>query len=461
VAIDGLRADHVGVLGYDRATTPTLDRLAREGVAFRQAFAAAPLARPSHLALITGCDPFVSQRFLSNELKGRRWNVPAAVPRLAVEFLAAGYETAAFLDGDELRIEAGIERGFQRFVVLREDAGSEPTQEQVARVLSWLRMRTRESWFAYVHLADLERCWRRPRRDWERYFEARAELDHVPPVGSTDEVFFALPFSRWRGGSRTLGEYEASYDGHLVKLDKELDALFAGIRRLGLEESTTIVVLGTHGTQFGEAGLILESGCYSTADLNVPWILRPRPGVLPRPGEVRREVVSLLDLAPTLLALEGLAVPRGMHGRSLAGLIDGTAATLDRRFVLASCGVQQGCAVLGEQHCLEYLAPGQLASGFLRRAWFGEPHDDDQEEGAETVVRFYDRIAEPYPSLVPRSEPRAEEFHAYREAAARWIGNMQDARLVLQGGLHLGEEVPDARVRELIELGYLGEGVAR
>jgi arylsulfatase A-like enzyme len=198
VAVDGLRADHTGSLGYDRPTTPTLDQLASEGVAFTQAFASSPLLLPAHVALLSGCDPRLARRFGSGDLAARSWNLPAGLPRLAVEFLSAGYRTAAFVDRTELDAALGLGRGFQRYLVARDGelGGEGHTRAQVRRLLSWVRsLGAGSRWFAYLHLADLERSWREPDEAAESYFGPRAHLQYVPPVGNTDDMFFAIPFS--------------------------------------------------------------------------------------------------------------------------------------------------------------------------------------------------------------------------------------------------------------------------
>ncbi|MCZ6598889.1 MAG: sulfatase-like hydrolase/transferase, partial [Planctomycetota bacterium] len=116
VAIDGLRADHVGCYGYDLPTTPTLDQLAADGVAFSEAFSTAPLPLPAHVSLLTGCDPNVARR-LGSTGEMERWRVPHEVPRLAVSFLRHGYATAAFLDHELLAERLGLGSGFQRYEV--------------------------------------------------------------------------------------------------------------------------------------------------------------------------------------------------------------------------------------------------------------------------------------------------------------------------------------------------------
>jgi len=453
IAVDALRADHVGALGYRRRTTPNLDALAAEGVVFEAAFAAAPIALPAHAGLVTGCEPYVAQRVFSEDLGAGRWSVPEAVPRLAVEFLAADYRTAAFFDDPEYGRRHGFERGFQKFVAASEDEVG--TQAQVKRLVAWLRTVGDRPWFAYLHLADLERSWTEPAAVWERRFEPRAELDFVPPVANGSDTLFAVPSSHWRGDSRTLGEYEAAYDGHLHRLDLRLVELFQELRRLQSYDATTIAVVGTMGVQFGEAGLYLQSGLYSMADLRVPWILKPAKGALegPAPPDRIDHVVSQIDVAPTLLALEGIAEPPGMHGVSQLEALTGSTSDPLRPYAFAACGLFSGCAVIGSTHMFEYVAPGRLASEGLRHSWFGSPR---AEAGTEKVVRFYNWRREPFPPLrFTRAEGEAPLFHVYRQVAASWVENLHDARLILQHASFGEEALSDERVRELIELGFL------
>src|SRR5262245_6026458 len=163
IVVDGLRADHLGVYGYDRDTSPTLTSLAADGVRFTEALASSPLLVPAHVALLTGCEPVLARRFLPSNFEGpseRRWNVPERGSHLAVEFLSAGYATAAFLDDDELGREQGFALGFQRYEVL-DEAGREPwegrqTNRICSHFLQWLReLPSERPWFAYLHLAQL------------------------------------------------------------------------------------------------------------------------------------------------------------------------------------------------------------------------------------------------------------------------------------------------------------------
>ncbi|HED65618.1 MAG TPA: hypothetical protein ENJ09_08685, partial [Planctomycetes bacterium] len=390
VAVDGLRADHLGSFGYDRDTSPNLDALARSGVSFRDALACSPLTLPSHIGLLSGTEPFLAQRRLREDFGFERWNLAPRLPSLAVEFLAAGWRTAAFLGTPELGEVEGLRRGFLEWSTSK--VPFDPEEVGVRRLLAWVRGQRDRNWFAYIELADLSRAfgrsWTRAPSPWERYFEPRPSLSEIPPVASTDDVFFAIPNSSWRGGARPLGEYEALYDGEVRRVDAEIGAIIAGLRRLGLEETTTLAVVGVNGMQFGEAGLYLRSGLYSPADLRVPFLLRLRAGHAGTAGTVVRGLVSGLDLAPTLLESEGIAIPAGMRGVSrLAEALGRDEGAHGPRRVFVSCGLLGGGAVFEGSHAYELTLPGQLQKGSLRRSWFGALEPD---AGALPVVRAYD-----------------------------------------------------------------------
>ncbi|MFT5290428.1 MAG: hypothetical protein ACI8PQ_001889 [Planctomycetota bacterium] len=457
VAVDGLRADHLGIYGYDRETSPNLDSLSTDGVVFGQAFSSSPRLLPAHVSLLTGCQPWVARRYLPTERDvsfERRWRLPVKVPHFAVDLLSKGWATAAFVDHSEVAPIYGFRTGFQLFV----DSADELTTGLSGldrRIQQWVRGVDQDRpFFAYVQLHDLERSWADPDPEWERYFPARAELSEVPPNGMTDSVLFSVPYSRRRGSAVTLGAYEAAYDGHIRRLDKQLNSLFEGLRAIGRYEDTTIVVVGSHGLQFGEAGLYLSAGRYSVADLHVPLIIRPRRGALDesRRGIRLDGVTSSTDLVPTLLGLEGLAIPAGTHGVSHARSIRDAVAGWSRELAFSSCGIQEGCALFGSRYVLEYLLADGVSNPQLRRSWFGE----DVGSYSSPRARFYDRSINPHPALsdAPRADAM-ETFERYRIAAAEWISTMEEMRRALHGNSAFGESVDGETLARLRAEGYL------
>src|SRR5260221_12928112 len=110
VTIDTLRADHVGAYGYALGATPTIDRLAREGVLVEDAVAQVPMTRPSHACLLTGRYPF--EHGLRDNASGP---LAAATPTLASLMRARGYDAGAFVGAYPVSRPSGLDRGFHVF----------------------------------------------------------------------------------------------------------------------------------------------------------------------------------------------------------------------------------------------------------------------------------------------------------------------------------------------------------
>jgi arylsulfatase len=379
VAIDGLRADHVGCYGYDRDTTPNLDALAKEGVRFEQAFSTSPWFLPAHISLMTGCDPGVARRNLAKGIQPTivgTWRIPPYVPHLAKEFLSRGYATGAFFDQAWLTPGHGFGPGFETLQACPKtwrrisDVGVRGGGD---RFTQWLREKPKDrNWFAYLHLHDLERCWGSFQPQWDTFFEPRPELSSGVPIGEADHVFFAVPRLRWEGRRmHSLGEYEAHYDGAVRRVDHLLGRLFTELRQQNRYDNTTIVVVGTCGLGFGEAGLILDSGTMSDVDLRVPLILRPAQQQEALRNQASPALASILDVPPTLLELEGMGRGRGMHGLSLASVVRGGGRG-QRAYTLASYGLREGSVLIDERYCLEVTYPARTRFPSLVSSWFGK-----------------------------------------------------------------------------------------
>jgi len=380
VAIDSLRADHVTCYGYDRATTPVIDALAGEGVRFSNAWSSASAILPSNAALLSGCDARIAQRVLPPDVKGTTltyWNLPREAPHLAQELLARGHATAAFVDHPQLGPALGLARGFEEFQgVARSDDGTlrRPAPEELAeRFSSWILGRARdERWFAFLHFGGLEGFGFDPAAPWEQRFAPRPGLEAVPAVGDGDHVFHALPRARAGGGARTLGEYEASYDGTIARIDAAIGVCIDSLRRRGLLGDTTVVVCGTRGISFGESALIGDSGTLDPAELCVPLVIRPAAGRRFDPGATRTSVASLVDVAPTVLSLCGASVPPDMQGVSLAAMLSDATARA-RRLAFAHCALFEGWLASGEDFAFEQSEPWTASSELLVRSWYGGP----------------------------------------------------------------------------------------
>jgi arylsulfatase A-like enzyme len=469
IVVDELRADHVGTYGYPRATTPHLDGLLSEGMWFSNAFSPAPDTIPSHASVLTGVDPSLARR---PPLPGGEplslmtdWFIPEEVPRIAREFLVEGYRTAAFMDHAWLSPVYGFRSGFELFRGFREggyvtvgfnpDGSSIPRDFGMAAVRSrlegWLeKLPQDQDWFAYLTAGDLERTWAFPDQVYDNFFTPDPEQDQIPAPSSSDKAFFAVPRNRWPGALLSYGEYEARYDGALLKLDSELHKLFSRLEAMGRWEETTVCIVGSYGLGLGEAGLIIDHGTLADVDLHVPVLLRPANSAELVRGREVDALMSLLDVAPTLLELSGVQPPAGMHGVSMVPVLKGEEESV-REYAYSKFGIHGGFSVHDERYSFELFDPASRGPASLVRSWFGQ-----QNPQRESFVRHLrDRETQSDPGNLTPSVVQPEVEERLKAVGEEWYEWIERARYHVQDAPWAERSFDQAEREELERRGLI------
>lgn len=360
VTIDCLRADHVGHLGYSRATTPFLDCLADEGVVFSNAMAA---GAPTYFSL----PALLASRFplrLGRDLIG----IAPGETTLASTLQECGLATAAFSAANPyVSAQFGYDQGFEVFSdFLDSDFGNQPPsapspglrtrtnnlisavchalpalgaaydeiyfeycQRQspaenasfdtlrkfpaadviVDRALAWLNENSSRPFFLWLHLMDPH----------APYFPSAEALDlmqdgHITP----GDARYANSF--WARNDVALGRLAEKrdlitrlYDAGIRWADSQIRRLAEKLVELNVWDQCALAVTADHGEQFLEHGGRFHSPLRLTEELiHVPLLVRV-------PGCSKTEVeqpTSLLDLAPTLLEILDMPAPADFRGRS-------------------------------------------------------------------------------------------------------------------------------------------------
>ncbi len=284
VTLDTTRADHVGAYGYAAARTPTLDRLARDGVLFERAVAAAPTTLPAHASVMTGRNP------TAHGVRNNGVPLENDVPTLAAAFKAAGYRTGAFVSAFVLDDRFGLGRGFDTYdddldppAGRASDALERRGDRTVAAASAWLAA-TPAPFFLWVHLYD-------PHDP----YDAPAAAGSAPA---------------------------SAYDGEITFADAAIGTLLETLARQGQTARTLVAVIGDHGESLGEHGEATHGMFVYDAAMRVPALLA-WPGRLPAATRVGA-LVRAIDLAPTLLELAGRPSLDGAGGASLVPLMRGT-----------------------------------------------------------------------------------------------------------------------------------------
>ena len=280
ITIDTLRADRVGAYGHGAARTPTMDRLAREGVRFSRAFATAPITLTSHASLMTGRYP------AGHGARHNGMRLDLKTPTLAEALRQAGFSTAAFVAAFPLDRRFGLIKGFQTYGD-RMPRGNDgrPVNERPGRAvadeaLAWLDRHRGQRFFLWVHL-----------------FEPHA------PYGVAAAVPRRPP--------------QARYDDEVAEADAQAGRIVEG---LGTDRAETLIVAtADHGEAFGEHGEIGHSIFVYDTTLQVPLLMA---GAGVPAGRTIDGPVSVIDVAPTVLRLLGVG-PLDADGVDLGPAMNG------------------------------------------------------------------------------------------------------------------------------------------
>ena len=301
IIADDLGAADSGPYGAKGVRTPHLDRLAREGMRFTRAFNTCSSCSPSRASIITGRYPHSTGAEMLHQ----------PLPREQVTFVeklkAAGYWTAA---AGKWHLGPQV---MDRFDVVRSAAGSRPSDtDDGSGCTGWvptLQERPRDRPF-FLWLASVD-----PHRP---YFEGTVAKPHRP---EETEVSPYLP-----DALPTRQDFAMYYD-EISRLDSYVGKVLAELEQQGVLHQTAIFFITDNGRPFPRCkGTVYDSGIQSP--LLVRW-----PGRV-KAGRTCGSLVSMVDLAPTLLELAGLPAPPTFQGRSFGRLLleDPTVAFRDEIF---------------------------------------------------------------------------------------------------------------------------------
>ncbi len=357
LVMDTVRADHLSVYGYERPTSPTLDRLSRRGIRFDNARATAPWTLASHASFFSGRWPHELDAEWLTPLRGN-------FPTLSEYLGSRGYATAGFVANTlYCSYETGLDRGFAHYEDYILD-GLMPLRMEwlvdhsmqfisdwgayVGRTFDVGPFRPmRESWLSSLFVVNA--CedagsinrqfvdWLAQRRQPARpffaflnYFDAHAP--YVLPRGA--EYRFGLKPRRMTDFMFLIEYWDSvdkrslrpvyrrlamdSYDNCVAYLDQRLGELFDELQKRGLLDQTLVIVTSDHGEGLGEHELFDHGESLYRNEIRVPLLIALPAGQ--RSPAVVRETVSLRDLPATIVDLVGVRQESPFPGRSLADL---------------------------------------------------------------------------------------------------------------------------------------------
>ena len=340
VVLCSLRVDHTGFGGYDRPTTPFLDRLAAEGVVFENAFSASSWTKPSATSLFTGLtpnvhqlvDPYPIQEILAGQGAPPKV-LPDSVVTLAETLKGAGYDTGCRVNnvnaGDFFNLTQGCDDNLTQH--------RRPATQMVDDLAAMLERRdttpgaTDKPFFFLLFALDAHVPYSPTHEDFLRFHRGEETVD-------ADE-FIAWRKSINQRANRAVADsqeamspeltealqqaYVDLYDASVFGLDRQLARLPEVLEAAGVADDTLIVVTADHGESFfepGRQGHALTTHGYDLAEalIRIPMVFH-WPAL--DAGRRAEPVVRSIDLYPTLVDLAGAEAPTLLQGESLVPLL--------------------------------------------------------------------------------------------------------------------------------------------
>ncbi len=316
VTIDTLRADHLGLYGYPRPTSPYLDQLGREGVVFWHAVAASSHTAPSHATILTALYP-EQHRVLVNGQE-----LDPQIPALAGIVRDAGFETAGFVS---VRFLAGLQPGFDIFDTDVTDGEVFRTADgTVDRAIAWLRERDPRRRFAlWVHVYD-------PHQHvvTTRMPEPEYRFMQEDSVRRGKELLYFLQQEQGYPRDELSGAINR-YDAQVAFVDRQIRRLFEAVAETAPESKTLRVITADHGEGLGNHGLAGHGKHLYQEQVRIPLILHGDTERLRH--AVVTSLVRHVDVLPTVAELLGVPLRRSelrLEGVSLVPLLEKPSADL-------------------------------------------------------------------------------------------------------------------------------------
>ena len=346
---DNHRFDTMGCAGHPFIKTPGMDRLAREGVRFRNAFSTQSLCSPSRASILTGV--YSHKHGVVNNHTGWDGRAPIFLEHLhrggyATAFVGkwhmpgAGLPSLPFLD---LFVSYTYREGQGSYfdcplVVNGKETPSRKSnisEEVTDRALDFMKERHSSGDGRPFCLYLAHRPAHPPFQSLKKIAGMYKDADVKAVLPKTADPWWFGKTNQNVFQGIMMGSYYDQYRKYcetITTMDREIERVLDFIDKSGLRDDTVVIYMGDNGMSWGEHGHHGIREPYEEV-VRLPWVMRA-PGLIPDPGSVREQMALELDIAPTLLDLAGLPAPKDMDGRSLVPALRSVKAPGRKAFMI-------------------------------------------------------------------------------------------------------------------------------
>jgi arylsulfatase A-like enzyme len=304
LTIDTLRADRLGCYGYERNTSPTIDRLAREGTLFKHAYAQRGLTWPSLTSIMTSLYP-KTHGVLNNQVP-----LDGSFITLAEILKNIGYKTGAFL----ANFYHSPNRGFDT-----KKGGEVGDLDKAVThyALDWLDSinPNDDKFFMWVHYKNPHDPYEPP-KPFTTFFDST----YTGPFDGSRPVLDSIYVNKIDLSERDLFHLNALYDAEIRSSDSYIEKVLAKLEKMGVLENTLIVFASDHGEEMYEHNYYFFHSCSMYEGvLRIPLIMK-FPNVIPA-GKIVDNQIESIDIVPTVLQLLKAPLRDDFEGRSIISLL--------------------------------------------------------------------------------------------------------------------------------------------
>jgi len=365
ILLDAVRSDHLGCYGYDRNTSPNIDRLAEEGVLFKKAFAQSSHTQESVPSLWTSVYPS------SHRVKAIDSAIPQNIFTLPWVFKLLEYKTSVFTTIPYVSSTYGYNKGVDDFhernnaIVTRtilakilhktvfEISWFNRTETSVLnmcslfpsinslisgdayhvtqKIISWINKNQKKPFFIYAHYEGGHTPYNAPKKV-KRIFVS--DLNSKP---ITDPKML-MPFDENKlSHQKAFDNMLSLYDSKIFYHDTNIGRLIDNLEKNGIADKTIIIITSDHGEEFYDHEGFFHGYTVFDEVINVPLILYGTD-LIPKGIKVE-ELVELIDIYPTLLNLCGITdkvkLPYKIEGRDLTSAFSSLERFNGRQYIFS------------------------------------------------------------------------------------------------------------------------------
>lgn len=351
ISVDTLRADHLSCYGYERKTSPSIDRLAADGVMFDKAFTAYNLTLGSITTILTGIYP------LSHNVMLNGMVVPDSLDTMAEIMKEAGYATAAVVANWAIDSRYGTAQGFDQYI---DDFGFKnrievesnwsgghflPDFEKRAgfvkdKALELLRTMKDDRFFLWLHFMDPHGAYDPP-EEFAHQFKGTSGQRALcrQPV---DDGQFPIHKQVQVPGINDFDYYVNHYDGEIAYVDHCLGEIIDYLKTEGLYDDALIVFVSDHGEFMGEADDPINRYydsvpffCHGMtgfdSEIRVPFLVKLPKGIVK--NRIVETPVSTVDILATIAELAEIGTVSG-QGHSLVPEMNSAGSTNNDKAII-------------------------------------------------------------------------------------------------------------------------------